>query len=122
MLLSFPVRLMVLLIILAISNSSAPNPNFIYWLLAIQTLVKEIRFALYIRYFLFRVIYTGTIKDWHCWVFSIDDEVIDRQYRPLCSLKLKNSFLTLDHDKLTILASCLHLLSFLAPNPLKSGK
>ena len=36
MLLSFPVRLMVLLIILAISNSSAPNPNFIYWLSAIQ--------------------------------------------------------------------------------------
>ena len=50
---------------------------------------------------------------------TIDDEVIDMQYRPLCSLKLKNSFLTCDHDKLTILASCLHLLSFLAPNPPK---
>ena len=49
----------------------------------------------------------------------IDDEVIDMQYRPLCSPKLKNSFLTRDHDKLTILASCLHLLSFLAPNPPK---
>ena len=49
----------------------------------------------------------------------IDDEVIDMQYCPLCSPKLKNSFLTRDHDKLTILASCLHLLSFLAPNPPK---
>ena len=49
----------------------------------------------------------------------IDDEMIDVQYRPLCSPKLKNSFLTRDHDKLTILASCLHLLSFLAPNPPK---
>ena len=52
-------------------------------------------------------------------VTPIDDEVIDMQYRPLCSPKLKNSFLTRDHDKLTILASCLHLLSFLAPNPPK---
>ena len=52
----------------------------------------------------------------------IDDEVVDMQYRPLCSPKLKNSFLTRDHDRLTILASCLHLLSFLAPTPLKSGK
>ena len=52
-------------------------------------------------------------------VLSIDDEVIDMQYCPLCSPKLKNSFLTRDHDKLTILASCLHLLSFLAPNPPK---
>ena len=50
---------------------------------------------------------------------NIDDEVVDMQYRPLCSPKLKNSFLTRDHDKLTILASCLHLLSFLAPNPPK---
>ena len=63
----------------------------------------------------------------HCWFKthyqnysrSIDDEVVDMQYRPLCSPKLKNSFLTRDHDKLTILASCLHLLSFLAPNPPK---
>ena len=54
----------------------------------------------------------------HCSV-GIDDEMIDMQYHPLCSLKLKNSFLTRDHDKLTILASCLHLLSFLAPNPPK---
>ena len=53
------------------------------------------------------------------YVTIIDDKVIDVQYRPLCSPKLKNSFLTPVHDKLTILASCLHLLSFLAPNPPK---
>ena len=59
-------------------------------------------------------------SDFDTWnVISIDDEVIDMQYHPLCSPKLKNSFLTRDHDKLTILASCLHLLSFLAPNPPK---
>ena len=52
-------------------------------------------------------------------ISTIDDEVIDMQYCPLCSPKLKNSFLTRDHDILTILASCLHLLSFLAPNPPK---
>ena len=45
--------------------------------------------------------------------------LLDVQYRPLCSPKLKNSFFTSDNDTLTKWASHHQLLSFLAPNPPK---
>ena len=51
---------------------------------------------------------------------NIDNKVLlDVQYRPLCSPKLKNSFFTSDHDTSTKWASHHQLLSFLAPNPPK---
>ena len=54
------------------------------------------------------------------YVEGIDDKVlVDMQYRLLCSPKPKNSFLTPDHDILTILASYHQLFSFSTPNPPK---
>ena len=52
---------------------------------------------------------------------NIDDKMLDMQYQLLCSPKPKNSFLTPDHDILTILASYHQLFSFFTPNPPKKG-